>query len=116
MEKISLKNNQTRNPNPKASTNSTNTCPIYTSRNSVSWISDLERVKITAKKTTTPKSLTTVTPIEVWVKGPLALSSFITAIADAGELAIAIVPASMEIEILAARLMPWKKGINEPRK
>ena len=46
---------------------------------------------------TTRKSFTTVTPITVWVKGPLARSSLIMAIADAGELAIKIVAINEEI-------------------
>ncbi len=64
----------------------------------------------------TPKSLTTVTPRAVWVKGPRARSSLIMAMADAGDRAMAMVPASMEMEILAASFISWAKGINSSRR
>ena len=47
----------------------------------------------------------------VWVKGPLARNSLIMAMADAGERAMAMVPASMAMEILAASFISPAKGI-----
>ena len=66
---------------------------------------------MTAKKMITPKSFTTTTPMDVCVKGPLARSSLMTAMADAGDRAAAIVPAIIEIAIFAANFSPSKKGI-----
>ena len=55
----------------------------------------LEIAKVTANNIMTRTSFTTVTPIVVFVKGPLALISFITAIAEEGERATKIVPNKM---------------------
>ena len=49
------------------------------------------------KKMITNTSLITVTPSAVWVKGPFARISFITAMADDGERATKITPIIMEI-------------------
>ena len=46
---------------------------MYIILKSASCIRDFESVNMTAKKIITPKSFTTVTPMEVWVNGPLAL-------------------------------------------
>ncbi len=61
---------------------------------------------MSAKITITAKSFTTVTPIAVWVKGPLALNSLMMAMADAGDLAMAMVPPSMEMASLAEAFIP----------
>ena len=45
-------------------------------------------------------SMTMVTPRAIWVNGPFALSSLTTAIAEEGERAIRIEPASKEIASL----------------
>jgi hypothetical protein len=66
---------------------------------------------IIAKRIITNTSSNTVTPMAVRVKGPLARSSLITAIADAGERAANMVPARREIPSRVLILKLLRNGI-----
>ena len=70
---------------------------------------DTEKVKVKIKITRT--SFKTVTPIDVWVKGPFALNSVITAIVDANEGAIKIVAANSATANFTLELNSAKNGI-----
>ena len=64
-----------------------------------------------ANNTITNTSLTTVTPIAVFVKGPFALNSLITAIAEEGERATKIVAIKIPIDIFSAKFISTIKGM-----
>lgn len=75
--------------------------------NDVSEIRILTIEIIIAKRIITNTSSNTVTPMAVRVNGPLARSSLITAIADAGERAANMVPARSEMpsRVLISKLL-----------
>ena len=64
-----------------------------------------------ANSTMTTTSLAMVTPSTVWVKGPLARSSLTTAMAEEGDRAIRMAPASMATASLPSGSISFIKGI-----
>ncbi len=69
----------------------------------------LAKEKFMANKMMTRKSLTTVTPIAVWVNGPLARISLIIAMAEEGDRATKMVAVNIATAIFASELIPFIK-------
>ena len=65
----------------------------------------------TEKIIITITSIITVTPRTVWVKGPFALISLMMAMADDGDLAIKIEPASKDTTNFSEKFMLLMNGI-----
>ena len=72
--------------------------------------------KVIAKMMITNTSIVTVTPITVLVKGPLALISLITAIAEEGDLATKMVANNMDTAIFDAVFKSTINGILSAKK
>ena len=85
-------------PIPNESSNSNNKIIIKNIPISSLFINALAMEKQMANNIITNTSISTVTPSTVLVKGPFARISFITAMADDGDLATKIVPNNMEID------------------
>ena len=83
-------------PRIKANSSSNNSRIIYIRSKLVPVIRASPMVMIIVNKIITRKSVNTVTPIAVWVNGPFALISCTTAIIDAGDRAIKMVPANRD--------------------
>ena len=85
-----------KNPNPKEIANSRISTINTIKSNGWSEIRFLDMETQTANKIITNTSIIIVTPITVWVNGPFALSWWIIAIADDGDLATNMVAISTE--------------------
>jgi hypothetical protein len=103
-------------PSIKAISNSKNRRITYIMLKRVPAVRVSPMLRITANNMITRKSFKTVTPMAVWVNGPFALISCITAIADAGDRATKIVPASRETAIFDSTFILCIKGMYSDNK